>query len=80
MLRQVLRQALVLTTLGLGLGLAASVAATRLLTAMLFEVKHNDAQVYAGVAILLGVVAVLAGYLPGRRAATVDPLEVLKAE
>ncbi len=79
-LRLILRQGLVLTGLGLTVGLAAAVAATRLLETVLFEVQPVDTQVYLGVVVLLALVAVLAGYLPARRAAGLDPVQVLKAE
>ena len=64
----VMRQGLILAAIGLLLGLAGSVAATRLLTKVLFEVKPTDPITYAGVAALLALVAVLATYIPARRA------------
>jgi predicted permease len=79
-LRLILRQGLVLTGVGLTVGLAAAAAATRLLEKVLFEVRPVDAQVYLGVVLLLTFVALLAGYLPARRAALLDPAEVLKPE
>jgi predicted permease len=77
--RLILRRALVIALGGLVVGLAASSALTRLLATMLFEVKPFDPQVYLVVSILLSIVALLAGYLPARRAATLDPAEVLRA-
>ena len=79
MLRLILGQGLVLTAAGLALGLAGAVAATRLLTTVLFEVQPLDIQVYLGVVVVLGAVTLLAGYLPARRAAISNPVEVLKA-
>ena len=79
-LRLILRQGLILGSAGLALGLAGAVAATRLLTTMLFEVQPVDVQVYLGVVVLLGVVTLAAGYLPARRAAAVDPVRVLKMD
>jgi ABC-type antimicrobial peptide transport system permease subunit len=79
-LRLILRQGLVLAAVGLALGMAGAVAATRLLATMLFEVQPVDAQVYLGVVVLLGVVTLLAGYLPARRASVVDPMKVLNTE
>jgi len=79
-LRLILRQGLVLTGVGLTVGLAAAVAATRLLETVLFEVQPVDTQVYLGVALLLALVGLVAGYLPARRAAVLDPAQVLKAE
>ena len=79
-LRLVLRQALGLAALGLVIGLACAVAAARLLASMLFEVKPGDAVTYAGVAIVLGAVTLLASYIPARRAARLDPLVALRQE
>jgi predicted permease len=79
-LRLILRQGLVLAAAGLTIGLGVAIAASRLLTTMLFEVQPVDAQVYVGVALLLGAVTLLAGYLPARRAAAMDPMAVLKTD
>jgi putative ABC transport system permease protein len=79
-LRLVLRQGLALAAIGLALGLAGAFAASRLLTSMLFEVKPNDPLTYAGVAVLLGVVALAASYIPARRASRIDPLVALRQE
>ena len=78
--RLILRQGLILAAAGLTLGIAGAVAAARLLTTMLFEVTPLDPQIYAGVVVLLGIVTVLAGYLPARRAAALDPMTVLKSD
>jgi predicted permease len=79
-LRLILGQGLVLAAAGLAIGLGAAFAATRLLTTVLFEVRPVDAQVHLGVVLLVGIVTLIAGYLPARRAAVVDPAEVLKTE
>ena len=79
-LRLILRQGLFLTGVGLTVGLAGAVAATRLLETVLFEVRPVDTQVYLGVVLLLALVALVAGYLPARRAAVLDPAQVLKTE
>jgi len=76
----VLRQGLTLTALGLGIGLAGAVAASSLLRSMLFGVKNTDPLTYAGVAVLLTLVATLASYIPARRAVRVDPLRALREE
>jgi predicted permease len=76
----VMRQGLLLAAAGLVIGLAVSLAATRLLTKMLFDVKPTDPLTYVGVAILLGAVALLATYIPARRALQVDPLIALRQE
>ena len=79
-MRLVLRQGLALAGIGLAIGLAGAVAATRLLTKMLFEVKPGDPVTYAGVVVLLGAVAMAASYIPARRATKVDPLVALRQE
>jgi predicted permease len=79
-LRLMLRQGMTLAGIGLVLGLAGAIAASRLLSSMLFEVKPGDPLTYAGVAVLLGLVALSATYLPARRAARVDPLVALRIE
>jgi ABC-type antimicrobial peptide transport system permease subunit len=79
-LRLVLGQGLVLAGIGLALGLTAAAAGTRLLTTMLFRVRPNDAVVYLAVAVLLGVVALVASYIPTRRASKIDPLTALRQE
>ena len=62
------------------LGLVVSVAGTRLLTTILFQVKPNDPIVYLGVAALLGFVSLAACYIPARRASKIDPLTALRQE
>jgi ABC-type antimicrobial peptide transport system permease subunit len=79
-LRLVLGQGLALAGLGLILGLAAAAASARLLTSMLFEVKPNDPLTYLAVAGLLGAVALLASYVPARRASRIDPMTALRCE
>ncbi|HEY0777214.1 MAG TPA: ABC transporter permease [Gemmatirosa sp.] len=65
---------------GLAVGLLLAVGATRLLTAFLFGVSPLDTVTFGGVAALLTVVALMASYLPARRAAGVDPLVALRQE
>jgi len=79
-MRLILGQGLALAGIGLVLGLAASIACTRLLRSMLFQVQPNDPTVYIAVALLVGVVALAAGYLPASRAAKIDPLVALRQE
>jgi putative ABC transport system permease protein len=80
MMGLVLRQGMTLAALGLAIGLAASFAATRLLAEMLFAVKPTDPMTYLVVTVLLGAVALLATYIPARRAMRVDPLIALRME
>ena len=79
-LRLVVGEAAGLAALGIGLGLAAAFALTRLMAGMLYGVRTNDAYTFAGMALLLGMVALAAGYVPARRAMAVDPLTALRHE
>jgi predicted permease len=79
-LRLVLEEGLALAGLGLALGLAAAAAGARLLTSMLFRVQPNDPVVYLAVAVLLGIVALVASYVPARRASKIDPLTAIRQE
>jgi putative ABC transport system permease protein len=76
----VIRQGLALAGVGLALGLAVASAGTRLLTSMLFQVQPNDPFVYLAVAVLLGTVALVASYVPARRASKIDPLAAIRQE
>jgi predicted permease len=76
----VLREALRLTLIGIAAGVAGSLATTTLLRPLLFGVRPWDAATLTGVAVLLGTTAMLASYLPARRAASVNPVEALRAE
>jgi putative ABC transport system permease protein len=79
-LRLVVGQGMALTFAGLVLGLAAAYWLTRLLTTMLFGVSARDTTTFAGVGVLLAVVALLATWVPARRASRVDPLVALRHE
>ncbi len=78
--RLVVRQALVLTAIGVGLGLVAASWATGALRRLLFEVSATDPAVFSGVAAALALVALAAAYIPARRASRVDPMIALRAE
>jgi predicted permease len=79
-LRMVLRQGLILTLLGVGFGLAASLGATRLLASQLFDVTPTDPVTFVAAPILLLTVALLASFVPARRATNVDPLIAIRQE
>jgi putative ABC transport system permease protein len=79
-LRLILGQGLALAVLGLVIGLATAIAGTRILATMLFQVRPSDPLVYLGVAGLLGVVTLVACYIPARRACEIDPLAALRQE
>jgi len=74
----VLRQGLLTAGIGIVLGLAASIALSRLLQTLLFGVTPRDVSVFGGVAVLLFAVAMAACYIPARRATRVDPMVALR--
>ncbi len=76
----ILGQTLKLTVLGVGLGLAGAFVVTRFLTSMLFGVGVYDPVTFLGVAALLVAVALVASYIPARRAMRVDPIVALRYE
>jgi predicted permease len=73
-----LRQGMTPVVIGLAVGLLAAVASTRVLRSLLFEVSASDPMTYGGVFVLLAIVALLASYVPSRRAAHVEPGMVLR--
>jgi predicted lysophospholipase L1 biosynthesis ABC-type transport system permease subunit len=79
-LRLVLRKAIVLTVLGLLIGLACTLAFCRFLASLLYSTSVHDPATFLMVPLLLFAVAVLACYLPARRAARIDPMVALRYE
>jgi ABC-type antimicrobial peptide transport system permease subunit len=79
-LTMVMRQSAVLAFTGILIGAAGAFALTRLMTDLLFEVKPFDPVTFVGVSAALGVVAMLASFVPGHRATRVDPVVALRAE
>ena len=76
--RMVLREGLVVTALGTGIGLLGAVALSRLMASLVFGVDPLDPSVIAGAAVFMGLVATLAAYLPAYRATSVEPSSVLQ--
>jgi ABC-type antimicrobial peptide transport system permease subunit len=76
----VMREVLLLVSGGIGLGLAAAFGLSRLITTQLYGITPNDPATIAGAAALLGLVALLAGYIPARRATRVNPTMALRYE
>jgi putative ABC transport system permease protein len=75
-----LRQGLALSAVGLGIGLVAALALTRLMSSLLFGIASTDVVTYAAAIGGILVATALASYLPARRASAIEPVETLKAE
>ena len=78
--RQVMKDTLGLTLAGVGIGVSASLALARVLSSLLYATSTNDPATFAGAALLLSAVAILAGYLPALRASHIEPLQALRRE
>jgi putative ABC transport system permease protein len=79
-LRLVLEQGLMTAAIGIAVGIVASVAVTRTISSLLFGLSAMDPVTFVGVGLLLAAVALLASYIPARRAAKVDPMVALRYE
>jgi putative ABC transport system permease protein len=79
-LRLVMKDGAKLALLGIALGLAGAIALTRVMVSLLFEVEPTDPPTLVGVALLLAAVALLACYLPARRAFSIHPMTALRCE
>jgi ABC-type antimicrobial peptide transport system permease subunit len=76
----VLRETLALALLGIAIGIPSALAATRLIAAMLFGLSPSDLPTITVVSLLLLLVALFAGYLPARRASSIEPIVALRTE
>jgi len=76
----VMREVLMLAAAGLGIGVASALGLTRLVEAQLFGVKPTDSATLILAAVGIAAVAMLSGYLPARRATTIDPMQALRFE
>ncbi|HEY6402775.1 MAG TPA: FtsX-like permease family protein, partial [Blastocatellia bacterium] len=79
-LRLVIRQALILAALGIAIGLVGAFALTRVMSSLLFGVSATDLLTFVITSLLLGSIALMASYIPARRAAKVDPISALQHE
>jgi ABC-type antimicrobial peptide transport system permease subunit len=78
--RMVLRHGLMLALAGLGAGLLGAAGLTRLMTALLYGVKPVDPLTYGAVSATIAAIALLASWVPARRAARLDPVEALRSD
>jgi putative ABC transport system permease protein len=79
-LYMVVRQGMTLVLIGIGVGLAGALGLNRVIASLLFGVNATDPMTFVTISLLLGFVALLACYIPARRAASVDPVVALRAE
>ena len=79
-LRQILREGMLLVVLGVVVGLALAAGSTRLLEAFLFGVGSRDALTFVATPLLLAAVGLAACYVPARRATRMDPMSVLRQQ
>ncbi|MBC8165136.1 MAG: FtsX-like permease family protein [Bryobacteraceae bacterium] len=76
----VIQQTFRMALIGIGVGTLASLAAAKLVSSLLFNIRPTDPVTFIGMVMVLGLVALIAGYVPARRASQVDPVTALRAE
>jgi predicted permease len=79
-LGMILGQGMTLVAIGLGIGLVSAIALTRMMKTLLFQVEPTDPVTFVGVSLVLATAALLACYVPARRALRIDPLRALRSE
>jgi len=79
-IRLILKQGLMLTLIGIAAGVLGALAAARVMSGLLYEVTATDPATFVAISLLLAIVALLASYLPARRAARVEPMAALRCE
>lgn len=79
-LKQVVGEGMTLAGLGIVIGVVVAFALTRVLSSLLFEVSATDPYSFIGISLLLGIVALLANFIPARRATKIDPMIALRTE
>jgi predicted permease len=80
LLNLVVRQGMAIAVVGIAVGLAGAVLLTRFMRALLFDVHATDPLTFAGIGLLLTLIALVASYVPARRAARIDPIVSLRTE
>jgi putative ABC transport system permease protein len=78
--RDILGHGMLLTGIGVAAGIAGAMAGARLIRSLLFGIQPSDATTFVAVSMLLGIVALIACYIPARRAMTVNPMVALRHE
>ena len=76
----VMRQGIVLTLIGVAIGIAGSLVLTKAIAGLLYGITPTDASTFIGTALLFAAIALIATYIPARRAATLDPTVAFRYE
>ena len=79
-IRLILSRSLLITTIGIGAGIALALMMSRMLTSIMYGVSPTDPATFVGVTLVLALVAMTASYVPARRATRVDPIVALRCE